>query len=317
MYEIIIIGSGPAGLTSSVFASCYKLNHLVIGKQVGGQLNLATHILNYPGFNEIAGPKLVELIVNQAKLRGANIINDEVIEIKKEQEGFSVITRQNTYQGKVLILATGTERRKLNVPGELKYTGRGVYYCANREPFLYKDKDVVIAGGGNAGFQAAVSIIDTAKSVTLLEVGDTIRAEPVWIEKVKNNPKITVLMKTKVVRIEGDEEWVRGIVVSSNNQEKVLNASVLFVEIGGVPGTALVAPLGINLTQKGFIAVDYTMQTSITGIFAAGDIVGSGLSLEQLSTAVGLGARAAASAYFYLKQQNAPIVWGKAEIKRV
>lgn len=317
MYDVLIIGAGPSGLTASVFASCYKINHLVLGKQIGGQLNLATNILNYPGFNEIAGPKLVELIVNQAKSRGAQIVNEEAIEIKKENEGFSVITRQNTYQARVLILATGTERRKLNVPGEVKYTGRGVYYCANCEPFIYKDKDVVIAGGGNAGFQAAVSVCDTAKSVVLLEVGDTIRAEAVWLEKVKSNPKVTVLMKTKVLRIEGDEEWVRNIVVSSNNEEKTLNASVLFVEIGGVPGTALVAPLGIQLTQKGFISVDHTMQTSIPGVFAAGDIVGDGLSLEQLSTAIGLGARAAASAYFYIKQQNAPIVWGKAEIRRV
>lgn len=316
MYDLMIIGSGPSGLTAAVFASCYKLNHCVVGKQIGGQLNLATHILNYPGFTEIPGPKLVELITAQARARGSQIINDEVIQIKKEADGFTIITRKNTYQGKVLIIATGTERRKLNVDGELKYTGHGVFYCANCEPFIYEGKDVVIAGGGNAGLQATVSIVDKAKTVTLLEMGETLRADSLWVDKIKNNPKVTILTKSKIIKIEGDEEWVRNVVVNQNGQEKTIPVHALFVEIGGVPGTALGAPLGIQLTQKGFIAVDHTMQTSIPGVFAAGDIVGDGLSLEQLTTAVGLGARAAASAYFYLKQQNAPIVWGKAEIKR-
>lgn len=317
MYDLIIIGSGPSGLTAGVFAACYKLNHLIIGKQLGGQLNLATNILNYPGFTEIPGPKLVELIVTQTKARGSQIVTEEVIRIKKIVDGFDVITKNSTFQAKVLILATGTERRKLNVPGEVKYTGRGIYYCANCEPFIYENKDVVIAGGGNAGLQAAVSVVDKAKSVTLLEMGETLRAEAVWLDKIKNNPKVTILTKSKIVSIEGDEEWIRGIAITQNGQQKNLSANALFVEIGGVPGTALVAPLGLQLTQKGFIAVDHTMQTSVPGIFAAGDIVGDGLSLEQLSTAVGLGARAAASAFFYLKRTNAPIVWGKAEIRRV
>lgn len=203
------------------------------------------------------------------------------------------------------------------MPGEVKYTGRGVYYCANCEPFLYEGKEVVIAGGGNAGLQAAVSVIDKAKNVTLLEVGEQLRAEGVWIDKIKNNPKVVILTKSKIVSIDGDEQWVRNIVINQNGEQKTLTAHALFVEIGGVPGTALVTPLGLELTQKGFIAVDHTMQTSIPAVFAAGDIVGDGLSLEQLSTAVGLGARAAASAFFYLKRTNAPIVWGKAEIRRV
>lgn len=317
MFDSIIVGTGPAGLTAAIYASCYKLSHMAIGQMMGGQLSLATHVLNYPGFTSIIGKDLVQKMIDQAKERGCQFVNEEVISIAKVDNGFLVKTKTgNEFQGKTLILATGTERRKLNVPGELKYTGRGVYYCANCEPFIYKDKNVAIAGAGNSAFQAASGIIANSKSLTMLVRSERIPAEPLWIEKIKNNPKAKILLNTKIQEIKGDEELMREIIVNQNGQVMTLPMEVLFVEIGGVPGTALVVPLGLKLTQKGFIEVDHTMQTSIEGIFAAGDIVGDTLSLEQLSTAVGLGARAAASAFNFLKKEKAPVIWGEAEIKR-
>lgn len=316
MFDLIIVGTGPAGLTAAIYASCYKLNHMAVGQTMGGQLTLATHVLNYPGFTSIAGKDLVQKMIDQAKERGCQFINEEVINIKKIENGFGIRTKTgNDFSGRALILATGTERKKLNVPGELKYTGRGVYYCATCEPFIYKDKDVVIVGAGNSAFQAGSQIVDGSKSLTMLVRSERIPAEPIWVEKIKNNPKAKILLNTKIQEIKGDEV-MREIIVEENGQVKSIPSEAIFVEIGGVPGTAMVVPLGIKLTQKGFIEVDHTMQTSVAGIFAAGDIVGDVLSLEQLSTAVGLGARAAASVYYYLKQQKAPIVWGEAEIKR-
>lgn len=317
MFDLIIVGTGPAGLTAAIYASCYKLNHMAVGQTFGGQLSLATHVLNYPGFTSIVGKDLVQKMIDQARQRGCQFVNEEVINIKKSENGFEIKTKTgNNFGAKTLILATGTERRKLNVPGELQYTGRGVYYCATCEPFIYQDKEVVIVGAGNSAFQAACQIIDGSETLTMLVRSEKIAAEPLWVEKIKNNPKAKILLDTKIQEIKGDAELIKEVIVNQNGQVKSIPAEALFVEIGGVPGTALVAPLGIKLTQKGFIEVGHTMQTSVAGIFAAGDIVGDALSLEQLTTAVGLGARAAASAYCYLKQQKAPVVWGEAEIKR-
>lgn len=317
MYDLIIIGSGPAGLTAGIYASCYRLKHLIIGQNFGGQLNLATHILNYPGFINISGQELVEKIVNQAKTVGCQLLKQEVISLRQIQpQGFEVQTKDNHYySAQAVILATGTERKKLNVPGELKYTGKGVYYCAICQPSVYQNKNIVVVGGGNSAFQTAAQLIDQVKKLILLIRSTRIVAEPIWVEKIQNHPKVKILFNTQIQEIKG-EELIKEIVINEDGQVKILSVDALFVEIGGVPGTALVLPLGIKIDQKGFLEVDHKLQTSIPGIFAAGDIVGDELSLEQAATAIGLGARAAASAYLYLKKQKAPVVWGEAEIRR-
>lgn len=317
MYDLVIIGAGPSGLTASIYASCYQLSHVVIGKTIGGQLNLAPDVLNFPGFNAVRGVDLVARMVAQTKQYGALIMEDEAVRIDRQDASFRVRTIcSKEYEAKTLILATGTERRKLNVPGELEYTGRGVYYTVVVEPAVFQGKDVVIVGGGNAGFQAASVIADSVKSLTILEATATLRAEGVWVDKLKAYKNIAVLLGCKTTAIQGNGTSVESIEVMVGGFPRKIAATCVFVEIGGVPGSALVAPLGIKLDERGFIAVSESMATSVEGIFAAGDIVGSKLSLEQLSTAVGLGARASASAYFYLKSERAPVVWGKAQIRR-
>lgn len=317
MRDLIVIGAGPAGLTASIYASCYGLNHVVVGKLVGGQLNLAPDVLNFPGFNAVRGVDLVSRMVAQTKQYGALIMEDEAVSISSQGDFFRVKTICNKeYEAKTLILATGTERRKLNVPGELEYTGCGVYYTVVVEPAVFQGKEVVIVGGGNAGFQAASVIADGVKSLTILEATATLRAEGVWVDKLKTYKNVSVLLGCKMTAIQGNGTSVESIEVMVGGFPRKIATTCIFVEIGGVPGTALVAPLGIKLDERGFIAVEESMVTSIQGIFAAGDIVGSGLSLEQLSTAIGLGARASASAYFYLKSERAPVVWGRAKIRR-
>jgi thioredoxin-disulfide reductase len=320
MYEVIIIGAGPAGLTAAIYASCYRLKHLVLSQDLGGQVRLATEILNYTGFTSITGKELIERMVEQTRLRGSEIKLETVSTISKEKEGFLIRTTQNsTYTTESIILATGTERRKLNVPGETEYTGRGVHYCATCEKFDYAGKICAVVGGANSAVQAVVELAQAAQKVLLVYRGTELRGDAVWLERVALNKNITVLYETRLTEIKGDGTQVTGIVVkhSQTNQTETVAVDKVFVEIGGIPGSALVATLGVNRDPGGYLIVNDRMETSLPGLFAAGDLVTHNYSIEQISTAVGLGARAAASVFAYLKQhQPAPSLWGKSQIVR-
>lgn len=331
MYDLIIIGAGPAGLTASIYTSCYRLKHLVLGKEIGGQLLLAPDILNYPGFEHISGKELADRMFNQAKKMGGEIVIESVTKISHNTDAgyYAVETQENQrYQSKSIILATGTERQKLNVLGEVEYTGRGVLYCATCEKFDYAGKICGVVGGANSAVQAVVQLAQAASKVYLIYRGATLRGDPIWLGQVENNPKISVIYNTTVVEILGDGEKLTGVKLQSTNQQPLGNTAMkqwdneslpldkLFIEIGGVPGTALVIPLGVSMDPGGYIQVNEKMETNVPGIFAAGDLVSYGLSIEQISTAVGLGARAAASAFAYVKHEKAATSWGSALIKR-
>lgn len=345
VYDLIIIGSGPAGLTASIYASCYHLKHLVIGKELGGQMMNAPDILNYPGFLEISGKELTAKMAEQVKKRGGELIIQGVTKISNFQfsiynefsnqnfqtrNGYEIETQEGKkYQAKAVILATGTERRKLNIPGEMEYTGKGVTYCATCERQDYEGKICAVAGGANAALQAAVQLAQAAAKVYIIYRGTELRGDPIWMEEVKKNSGIEIMYQTIITEIIGDREKVTGITIRSNikdqrsetqlktqNDNAVLIIDKLFIEIGGVPGTALLAPLGIGLDNGGYIRVNEKLETNIPGIFAAGDLVSNNLSIEQISSAVGLGARAAASTFAYLKQEKAPSMWGESQIKR-
>lgn len=357
MYDLIIIGAGPAGLTASIYASCYHLSHLVIGKELGGQMQLAPDILNYPGFEHVAGKELLDRMVKQVKVRGGEIVTGSVTRItqlsnnpintnnqikqisdkntpdgvlskvegtpprwRNQNKVFELETQEgDKYQAKSIILATGTERRKLNVPGEVEYTSRGVHYCATCEKFDYEGKVCAVVGGANSAVQAAVELSQAASKVYIIYRGSQLRGDPVWLEQVEKHPNIEVIYNTVVTEITGDGEKVTGVKLQkTDNKEQITNLSLdkVFVEIGGVPGTALVIPLGVAMDPGGYIHVNERLATNVPGVFAAGDLVSYALSIEQISSAVGLGARAAASAFAYLKGEKAPSVWGGSQIKR-
>jgi thioredoxin reductase (NADPH) len=236
-------------------------------------------------------------------------------------EGFELETESGKkLQARSIILATGTERRKLGVPGEIEYTGKGVMYCAICEKQDYEGKVVAVVGGGNSAVQAAVEVAEFASKVYVLYRGSELRGDPIWLEQIKNNPKIEVIYNSVVKTIKGDDEALTGvnfsITTGGSVELKDLAISKLFIEIGGVPGTALVIPLGVQMDEGGYIKVDEHLCTNVKGIYAAGDLVNYGLSIEQISSAVGLGARAASSVFAYLKNDKAPSLWGKAQIKR-
>lgn len=344
LYDLIIIGAGPAGLTASIYASCFHLKHLVIGKELGGQMANAPDILNYPGFEEITGKELTNRMFEQAKKRGGEIVAQSVTRISKSKipmsnlpageagqiqnpndqmmNGYEIETQEgNKYKAKAIILATGMERRKLNIPGETEYTGKGISYCATCQRQDYEGKICAVIGGANAALQAAVELAQAASKVYIIYRGLEFRGDPIWMEEVKKNPRIEIMYQTNITEIIGDREKATGVTISnpqltSQNNNVILNIDKLFIEIGGVPGTALLAPLGLELDSGGYIKVNNKLETNIPGVFAAGDIAASGLSIEQISTSIGLGARAAASVFAYLKQENAPSLWGQSQIKR-
>lgn len=323
MLDLIVIGAGPAGLTASIYATCFKLSHIVIGKILGGQMILAPDILNYPGFEEINGKILTEKMVNQTQKRGGEILTEAVKLIEKFDSGFKVTTETDkTYEGKTIILATGVERRKLNVPGENEYTGKGIEYCASCGKFDYAEKTAAVIGGANAAAQTAVQVGHSASKVYIVYRGTELRCDPIWLEQIKASQHIEVIYGAQVKEIKGDGQKVTGLQIEIKNPQmqvvetKELMVDKVFIEIGGVPGTALLIPLSITMDQGGFISVDEKLSTNISGIYVAGDVIGHKYSIEQITSAVGSGARAASSVFSYLKQQKAPTLWGTSQIKR-
>lgn len=323
MYDLIIIGAGPAGLTASIYASCFGLKNLLIGKTLGGQMLLAPDILNYPGFEEITGSELSIKMINQAKKRGGELITDEIVEIKKVENGFNIKTSSNKeFQAKTIILATGVERKKLNVRGEVEYTAKGIQYCATCGRFDYMNTIAAVIGGANAAAQTAAQVAHSASKVYIIYRGNELRCDPVWKEHLKTHPNVEIIYNAIVTEIIGNGQKLTGVKMQIKNPEtqttetKEMNLDRLFIEIGGVPGTALLIPLGVQVDTGGYIAVDEKLATVVPGIFAAGDVISHKYSIEQISSAVGSGARATTSAFSFLKQQNAPSLWGKSQIKR-
>lgn len=312
MYDLIIIGTGPAGCTASIYASRYKLPHVVIGQMVGGTITLASHVENFPGFKSISGLELGEKIIEQVKYLGAEVVLKTAGRLEKTEQGFKVITEDNSeYESKTLIVATGTERRKLNVPGEKEYLGKGVSYCTACDAPFFRDKTVALIGGSDAAVSGAVHAAQFAKQVYIIYRGDSLRAEPIWLEEAKKDPKITIIFKTNLKEIKGDGTKITGVVLDNPyNGSDLLALDGVFIEIGGVPGTSLLAPLGVEISGGGYVKVNEWMATGIPGLFAAGDFTTSSQILQQAITACAHGAIAAAAAFKYLTGQKAPQILG-------
>jgi len=307
IYDLIIIGAGPAGLTASIYASRYQIKHLVIGAQLGGAMVWASQIENYPGFKKITGLELANKIVKQTKELGGEIKLTEVIKLTKlTKEIFSIKTSNNqVLQAKTLIIATGTKRQELRIPGEKEYLGRGVSYCTTCDAAFFKDKKVAVVGGANAAAMGALHLAELAKKVYLIYRKKPLRADPIWVERATKNQKIEIIYESNVVEILGDGNKVTGINLdkSYQNQDKI-SLNGVFIEIGGVPGTDLAKSLGIEMDEKGFVKVEPDISTNIPGVFAAGDITNLHGELQQIVTACAEGATAAYNVYKYLQERN-------------
>lgn len=305
VYDLIIIGAGPAGLTASIYASRERMSNLVMGKLLGGTITYAHKVDNFPGLFNISGVELGQKMTQQAKALGGEFLLENAggVRVAGDNQGFEVVTESGQkFVGKTLIVASGTERRKLNIPGEKEYLGKGVSYCANCDAPFFKGKIIVLVGGANAACSSAVHLAEFADKIYLIYRKNELRAEPVWVEEVKANPKIEVIYNTNLVEILGDGQKVSGAKLDNPyNNSEVLKVDGVFVEIGGIPTSHFLVPLEIKTNEEGYIEVDDEMRTNIPGIFAAGDATTKSLVLQQTITACGQGAIAGSSSFKYLK----------------
>ena len=302
-YSLVIVGAGPAGLTASIYASRYKVDNLVIGRAVGGLVFEAHKICNFPSEEEITGRDLTEKMKNHAESLGSSILMDQVSRITREGDGFEVSTEMGkSIFAKTVLLSIGTEHRKLNLPGEEKFLGKGISYCATCDAMFYKDKTVAVIGGGNSAHTASLYLSEVAKRVYQIYRGDNMRGETVWIDQLTNNDKIEILYNTQVVGIKGENRLEKIVLDTPYKNQKEILIDGLFIEIGTIPRTSLAENLGVDLSENRNIKVSSSQTTSQKGIWAAGDITTNSNGLRQIVTASSEGAIAAEDIFKFLQQ---------------
>lgn len=296
LYDVIIIGGGPAGLTTAIYMSRDGMKTLVLDKESTGGLAATTEMIeNYPGFPEgINGMELMDKFRAQAERFGAEILEfDKVTQVEPVQKGlFKVHTDGDTvYEGKTVVVGTGSEPKKLNLPGEKEYYGRGVSYCATCDGPFFKNKDVVIIGAGNSGLQEGLQVLEYAKSVTFIEFLPYTRAEQILQDRVKAHPKSTLFFNHQVTEIKG-EQTVTGVVAidRETKEEKFFPTDGVFIYVGYSPFSAFVADL-VETNKWGYIVTDRKMRTKVEGLYAIGDVRAG--NPAQLSVSVGDGTIAA------------------------
>lgn len=304
-YDVIIIGAGPAGYAAGIYATRFGMRALLLGKEPGGQTSEAYEIDNYPGFLSVGGIELMDKFKEHAELLGAEtVLFAEVKEIEKIGKKFAVKTDQGkSYLSKSLILTMGSRKRKLGLPGEEKFKGKGVAYCATCDAAFYKGKTVGVIGGGNSAVKSALLLAEHAKRVYLVyrKERKDMRAMPFWIRKAEKNKRIEMVFRSIPREILGKEK-LEMVVFEQDGEELRLEMDGLFIEIGTEPETLLAKGLGVTLDKKEKIKVRSNMSTNVKGVFAAGDITNGSNEMEQIINACSEGAVAAESAYNYVKK---------------
>ncbi len=302
MYDIIIVGAGPAGLTAALYATRARKKVLVLeALSYGGQIINTLEIDNYPVAPHISGFDFAEKLYNQVLELGVDFKFEKVIEIKNNKNYKEVVTKENTYQGKTLILATGSENRKLGLEKEQDFVGCGVSYCATCDGAFYKNKEVAVVGGGNTAIEDALYLSDIASRVYLIHRRDQFRADNVSIQKLKDKKNVEILYNNRVTKLIGDRK-LEGILVSDkNNVEKEISICGLFIAVGRIPENENFRKL-IELDDSGYIVSNELCHTNVPGIFVAGD--NRVKELRQLVTATSDGAIAATEAIKYLNSLN-------------
>ena len=312
--RLIIIGSGPAGLTAGIYGGRAQLSPLLIaGQSLGGQMALTTEVDNYPGFPDgTTGSELAQLMQKQAERFGTRVVMDQVTDVDLSVQPFAVKTYGGTHQTKALIVATGASPRKLGVPGEKEFTGRGVSYCATCDGFFYTGRRVVVVGGGDAAVEEAMYLTKFATEVYLIHRRDRLRAEKVLQERAFRNEKIKFIWDSVVTEILGDENGVTGVRVKNvkTGDEFEHPTDGVFVYVGNVPNTQFLGGQ-LELTERGYIVTDRQCHTSVPGVFAAGDV--QEWVLQQIATAVGSGAMAAMEAEKFVAELEDRAYPGRTE----
>lgn len=302
--NVIIIGSGPAGYTSALYLARAGYSPLVIAGALtpGGQLMNTTEVENYPGFADgILGPDLMEAMQKQAEKFGAQILLNDVISVDFNGDLKAVTTDDGvTYTSKAVIVSTGSQVRKLGVPGEQEYSGRGVSYCATCDGFFFREKPIVVVGGGDSAFEEALFLTRFGSCVTLIHRRDSFRASKIMVDRARKNSKINFVLDSVVCSVNGVDGDAQSVTVKNvkTGETQNIEASGIFVAIGHSPSTSFLDG-ALDLNEDGTIAVQgASTRTSIPGVFAAGDVVDS--VYRQAISAAGMGCRAALDAQAYL-----------------
>jgi thioredoxin reductase (NADPH) len=299
-YDLIIIGSGAAGLAAAVYARRYKMETLVIEGEFGGETATAGTIENYPGIKSVDGYQLMETMKEQAKEVGAVFEKGRAEKISSDGNCFVVKVGEKEFQGNTVILAIGSERRHLNLPNEKELTGKGVHYCWTCDGPVYGGKTVAMVGGGDSSVKGVNFLAEYAKKIYLIVRGKEVIAEPVNKERMESlGNKVEVVLETEIAKIVGTKMLEKLVLSKEYQGSKDLVVDGVFVEIGFDPDTTFAMQLGIEVDEKGYLKVDNLMKTNVPGVFGAGDATNHFGRFKQDITAAALGSMAATSAYEY------------------
>ena len=304
MYDVAILGGGPAGVAAGVYTARKKLNTLFIAREFGGQSIISDNIQNWIGEKSISGLELAKKMEDHLRAQeGIEIkVPEKVLEVgeDKEDSGFIIITDKDEYQARAVIVAIGARRRKMEIPGEKKFDGKGVAYCSTCDAPLFKDKKVVVVGGGNAGLEAVQDLIPYASEIYLLTRGESMRGDQVTIDEIHKSSKFKkIIYNAQVQEVLGDQ-FVSALKYKDKktDQEKILAVDGVFVEIGAIPNSEIIKDL-VDTNERGEIIIDHkTGATSKKGIWAAGDVTDE--IYKQNNISAGDAVKAALSVYNYL-----------------
>lgn len=305
MFDVIIIGSGPAGLTAGIYTARASLKTLLIaGAKWGGQLQLTTEVDNFPGFPDgIQGPDLMTNMRKQAEKYGVEFVDDDFagMDFSSSASPFKIVIGDKLYEGKTILIATGADTKWLGVPGEQERIGRGVSSCAPCDAPFFKNKKVIVVGGGDSAMEEACVLTNFADHVTIVYRGDSLRASQIMQEKARANPKISIMYKTVVTEILGNNRVEKIILQRTDTQEKSeMMIDGIFVAIGHTPNTNVFQ--GIQVNEKGFVLQKDGTRTNVEGVFVAGDVQDD--QYMQAVTAAGFGCMAALDIEKYLRSKS-------------
>ncbi|MCJ7530665.1 MAG: thioredoxin-disulfide reductase [Anaerolineales bacterium] len=299
---MLIIGSGPAGLSAALYAARANLNPIVFtGSELGGQVSLTHVVENYPGFpSGISGPELIKAFKEQAEHFGSHFVNDTVDQVDFSQQPFRINTDEDEYLAKTVIIATGATPRHLQVPGEEEFTGLGVSYCATCDGHFFQDKEITIVGGGDSAIESGLFLTRYARSVTIIHHHDNLRAGAILQQRTLSHPKIRFLWDTIITDIYGNEV-VEGVHLRQlkNGQTSKHSTDGVFIFAGYIPNTVPFQGQ-LAMDQQCYLVVDQAMQTSVQGVFAAGEVADP--HYRQVVTSAAMGAIAAMQAILYLEE---------------
>lgn len=309
-YDVAVIGAGPGGMTAALYGARANLKVAMIDRGVyGGQMNNTAEVENYPGFPSIMGPELGEKMYQSTTKQGVDFVYGDVqgIEISGQERIVKMENEDDNILAKAVIIATGSDNRKLGIPGEEEYSGKGVSYCAVCDGAFFKDEDVIVVGGGDSAVSEGLYLANVTNNVNVVHRRDQLRAEKILQDRAFKNPKMNFTWDSEVTEIVGDENKMTGVKVHNKKtgEDKVVDAAGAFIYIGNIPNSKPFQDLGIT-DKDGWVITNDKMETSASGIYAIGDVRQK--ELRQIITAVGDGGIAGQNAFEYIETLKAAAV---------